>query len=438
MSGWSLAPLFFVVQLLVAVGMLAAKLPRRPLSVGRCAGLAALVCAIYALPRLNELFQPLGGEALPLSTLLSFCSALVASVFAIRLAFVVGPWPALFCATAGYTMQNLASGMERLWLDLIPSLGPLPAHLLSPLLVYVVCYLVFVRKIRGESLRLVGDRPMLAMFVVVSLAVIGFDLVVKETTAEGISTQNAVLLRLAHSLVCVFVLFAEYEILYVSQLRSEGLALTHMLAERERQYEHAKDTIEQINVKCHDIRHWIRHYESLPSALPVDPQTLEDIAREVNVYDAAVKTGDDTLDVILTEKSLLCEREGISLSCVVDGPSLGFMRPADLYALFGNALDNAIEAAREETLGERRAISLNVRRHGELVAIGVDNYVSRTVEFSGGLPVTTKEDAAQHGFGMRSMRLIAERYGGSLQASVEEGVFSLSVLIPLPAAPQGE
>lgn len=432
MSGWSLAPLFFVVQLLVAVGMLAAKLPRRPLSVERCAGLAALVCAIYALPRLNELFQPLGGEALPLSTLLSFCSALVASVFAIRLAFDVGPWPALFCATAGYTMQNLASGMERLWLDLIPSLGPLPAHLLSPLLVYVVCYLVFVRKIRGESLRLVGDRPMLAMFVVVSLAVIGFDLVVKETTAEGISTQNAVLLRLAHSLVCVFVLFAEYEILYVSQLRSEGLALTHMLAERERQYEHAKDTIEQINVKCHDIRHWIRHYESLPSALPVDPQALEDIAREVNVYDTAVKTGNETLDIILTEKSMLCEREGIRLSCIADGLALGFMRPADLYALFGNALDNAIESAEAETGPERRLISLGVRRRGDMAVVNVENYVSRPLKFRDGLPLTTKEDVSQHGFGMRSMRLIVERYGGSLQASVEGDVFSLSALVPIP------
>lgn len=432
MSGRACLPLLFVIQLLVAMGMLAAKLPRRPLGAGRCARLAALACVIYALPLLGEPLRPLGEPAHLVVTLVTFSTVLVTSVFAIRAAFDVGPWPALFCATAGYTMQNLASGWEVLLESLDPSLALPLVHLIPPVLVYVTCYLVFVRKIHGESLRLVQDRSMIAMFAVVSLAVIGFDLVVKDVSAGGVSAQNAVLLRVAHSLVCVFVLFAEYEILYVSQLRSEGLAMAHMLAERERQYERARDTIDQINVKCHDIRHWIRHYESTPGAPPVDPQALEDIAREVNVYDTAVKTGNETLDIILTEKSMLCEREGIRLSCIADGLALGFMRPADLYALFGNALDNAIESAEAETGPERRLISLGVRRRGDMAVVNVENYVSRPLKFRDGLPLTTKEDVSQHGFGMRSMRLIVERYGGSLQASVEGDVFSLSALVPIP------
>ncbi len=69
----------------------------------------------------------------------------------------------------------------------------------------------------------------------------------------------------------------------------------------------------------------------------VDPAALADVAREVDVYDAAVHTGNEALDTILTEKSLVCQREGITLTCVADGSALDFMAPADIYALFGNA-----------------------------------------------------------------------------------------------------
>lgn len=62
----------------------------------------------------------------------------------------------------------------------------------------------------------------------------------------------------------------------------------------------------------------------------------------------------------------------------------------------------------------------------------VENYVAVAPRFTaGGLPETTKGDRANHGFGTRSMRAIAERYGGTLTAGCEGGVFRLDVMIPL-------
>lgn len=59
-----------------------------------------------------------------------------------------------------------------------------------------------------------------------------------------------------------------------------------------------------------------------------------------------VHTGNDALDAILSEKGLACEQGGIAFRCMADGAAVGFMAPTDIYSLFGNALDNAIEASR--------------------------------------------------------------------------------------------
>ena len=70
---------------------------------------------------------------------------------------------------------------------------------------------------------------------------------------------------------------------------------------------------------------------------------LKELEQSVQIYDAMVKTGNEALDTLLTEKSLYCEAHGIKISCVVDGKSLAFLDPVDLYAILGNALDNAVE-----------------------------------------------------------------------------------------------
>ena len=221
------------------------------------------------------------------------------------------------------------------------------------------------------------------------------------------------LLRLVHPLICVFVLFAEYELLYAKHADDERAETERLLAERERQYRLSRENIEAINIKCHDIRHQIRH--------------LADSGASV------VETGNEALDTILTEKSLTCSGEGIVLTVMADGAALGFMAPADIYALFGNALDNAIEAVRRVDDPERRTITLSVRRAGGMVAVGVENYFATAPRFSAdGLPQTSKSDSANHGFGTRSMRAIAQRYGGSLHAGTQDEIFYLNVLLAVP------
>lgn len=138
------------------------------------------------------------------------------------------------------------------------------------------------------------------------------------------------------------------------------------------------------------------------------------------------------MDVLLTEKSLYCSSHGITLTCMVDGGPLDFMESSDVYALFGNILDNAIESVVKcDDLG-KKTISLTVKTNGRLLICEEQNYYVGELFMLDGLPVTTKSDTRFHGFGTRSIAYQVRKYHGDLRMRGVNGMFSLSAVIPLP------
>ncbi|WP_443742068.1 ATP-binding protein, partial [Tractidigestivibacter sp.] len=122
----------------------------------------------------------------------------------------------------------------------------------------------------------------------------------------------------------------------------------------------------------------------------------------------------------------------ITLSCIADGSALAFMDPVDIYSLVGNALDNSLDAVRKVDDPEKRAIGLVARRTGGMLTLNVTNYFDGTVTMVDGLPKTTAADPTGHGLGTRSMRDVAEKYGGTVTFSSDGDVFHVNVLVPIP------
>ncbi len=108
------------------------------------------------------------------------------------------------------------------------------------------------------------------------------------------------------------------------------------------------------------------------------------------------------------------------------------MEDMDIYSLFGNALDNAIESVKKLTDDEKRIIDLLAVRNGNLIRIEVSNYYEGELSFRDGLPVTTKANDGYHGHGLKSIRMIIEKYDGSFHISAEEGMFRLTLVLPIP------
>ncbi len=246
----------------------------------------------------------------------------------------------------------------------------------------------------------------------------------------GFHTMEWWVLYLSQVLLALL-LYLQKELFEKSAMRQE-LAVMNLLWKKEQeQYRLSKENIALINQKCHDLKHQIR---AIRSARREDmDKYLEEMEDSIQIYEAIVKTGNEVLDTILTEKSLYCRERGITVSCVADGSQMGFINTVDLYAILGNALDNAIEAVEKFGEEEKRQIDVLIHRQQNFLVINVLNPVMEESSFiyEEELPVTTKGDKRYHGFGLRSVRYLVKKYDGFLTVGTEDGCFSLKILIPV-------
>ena len=201
--------------------------------------------------------------------------------------------------------------------------------------------------------------------------------------------------------------------------------LNHIIEQSVKQYEISQQTIDSINIKCHDMKHRINAL--VGNALPED--TIKSISDEIAIYDSIIETGNKVVDVVLSEKTLLCESKGIDFTRVVDGKAVAFMSSGDIACLLGNILDNAIEAADQVKKKNRRYVNLSLQEVGKgIVSLTCMNYYEGERRFEKGLPLTTKDDKTYHGFGMRSIKEIVHRYSGNLNIKAEKGVFEINIV----------
>ena len=358
----------------------------------------------------------------------------------------------LICASAAYAAQNLCyklylivwCGGEALrWYDGWGDRFDLYYHLLYYAFFALAAGAVYLLFIRGQLRHMAGGRldyQMLAIAVLaLSITVILCSVedvyfshlsVVRENRFE---LWDYYVLRQAGNLFsvmgCAVVLMLASRTVEQRELRQEVEYLQHAVHQSERQYEISRDTIDLINVKCHDIRYKLGALAAQGERMR--PEAVADLQKSISIYDAKVETGNQLLDVLLTEKSLYCEQNGITFSCMADGGKLAFLEDGDLYCLFGNIIDNALEAVKAIGERQRRVVNLLVKARGDMLFIQADNYFDGERTFSGGLPLTTKADRNYHGFGMRSIRLIVRKYGGELTTYVQDGIFHLNVLFSL-------
>ena len=443
--------LFIAVQFIAAMWLFARYQPRREHFYVRVVFLVGLYLALTAFAAWvgQEGSPSLMDEYALWSQSIAFVFVAVGWAVIIYACFDITQMGAVFIAIAGYSAQNFADGavdVIRLFLktpDAYPADsntqfayladGMTPELLfiatVATIIVYAYLYRRFARQLTGEWVMGASDPKIALVLAIVILVEIVFDLAMKAAFSFTFPFLYKIIFAITKSVMCLFIIFAEFEILLNGRLEASAEAAEHLMHERTRQYELSRSNMDAINIKAHDIRHQIRHLGN--GSMAVDQSVLDEIAHEVTIFDSKVKTGNDALDTILTEKNLVCANEGITLSCIADGSVLDFMPAADLYALFGNALENAIEATRRVD-GEKRSISLIVREAAGMASIHIENYYSGEVEFVDGTPKSSKGDDLNHGFGTKSMRNIVERYGGTLDVSTKGDVYYLNVIIPIP------
>lgn len=413
----------FMVELVVAALLFTWWLRRRRRASAR---FAASACALLCL-------SVAWGALVPENTwtlIVQYAVYFAALTAAIRWCYDVRWSQALFYMTAAGTMQHFAFRGARI-VAAVPhmvagapeaSMDWLYPATLVPM--YVAGYFAFARPLKDKRVENLGYGMILPLLAGMSLCVSVFTNVFN-SEASGIGDVTYTVFALFDLVNCIFLLALLREIVDRSRAEENSTVLARLLEQQKAQLESSKETIDLINVKTHDLKKQLATFGDR-----IDPDEIEELGELVNIYDSSVSTGNEALDVVLKQKSLACERRRIPFDRMVDGRPLSFMRPADIYALFGNAIDNAMEALADVDEADRY-LRLDVRETRGMLAIRVENPYRGSLEFEDGLPRTTKGDERYHGFGMRSIRMIVERYGGYLSIDADGGVFLLTALIPL-------
>lgn len=226
----------------------------------------------------------------------------------------------------------------------------------------------------------------------------------------------------------LFILVIQSGMAERTALKTDAERVRGLWQQDRRQYEMAKENIELINIKCHDLKHKLR---ALGTGGGASAAEIKEMEKCIAIYDSKINTGSEPLDVLLNEKSLLCNNNGIRLDCMADGALLSFMNEFDLYSLFGNMVSNAVEAAIKLDDPEKKIITLTVSGSHGMVFIACDNYYSGEIKTSGANFVTDKPDKSDHGFGVKSMCLLVKKYGGSINIDYGDGIFSVRVSLPI-------
>ena len=355
-------------------------------------------------------------------------------------------WGNIFsCSMAAYTMQHMSYQLYDLVIVIcgLNGVAPLDTYgnglffagqnaltavigLFVYGLVYWLMYLLFASRLRKWDIMKLKTPSVMALAAVIVFIDIVFSAVVSYSSGDGFNRTHLIMLYVYNIVCCLLCFYVLFEMPLRKKLESEYETVNRLREKERQQYEMSKENINLINLKCHDLRHQIHQ---IGTRAAISGETMDEIEKIVSIYDSGVKTENNALDVILTEKSLLCNSAGISFSCIVDGKSLGFMEETDLYSLFGNIVDNAIEAVSDPGV-EEKLISLTVKRSDGLVSVNVHNYYCGKLDFENGLPLTTKKNKSYHGYGMKSIKRVVEKYGGELSVSGKGGIFNLNIVFP--------
>ena len=345
------------------------------------------------------------------------------------------PFVLFFTASASFGLQHIIWNNFFLLYENIPNMSSLNDIWLNVIFIFeiLVSYALVFLLIFKTKLK-INYRPKewfsFVLSFVILIAVIYLAQLIPLVQSDW-NYVNRLYANLA-VLLCLIIQFG-YPYLYDMIIKDRKLSeekqiLENMLIVQAKQQKLGKETTDILNLKIHDMKNQLNTLKNLHGQNRLD--SIDELEKSIDIYSNIAKTGNESLDIVLTQKGLICSSKNITFTYIIDGKSFSFMKPTDITSLFGNILDNAIESASLEE-GEFRLVKLSCETKKDFLQIQEINYCHRDLKFKNGLPITTKLDKNNHGFGMKSISYIIEKYHGQVKVTLENNIFRLYVLIPL-------
>lgn len=235
--------------------------------------------------------------------------------------------------------------------------------------------------------------------------------------------------------ICCASIFSSFGCMYLASYICEATQNAYRVQALERQSSYYKDRIqdeERVRSIYHDFKNHLLILQSETQDEKTAMQSIRSLQEQIEGYENYYHTGNEVLDIILRDKAKRAQERHIDFCAALSFADGGFIESLDISTIFGNALDNAIEAS-EKLPEERRLITARAGRVRDMLFILVENNAFFSGDASGSASgKTTKEDVFLHGFGLANIKKAVERYDGQCSIKKKEDAFVLKIVIPIP------
>lgn len=230
--------------------------------------------------------------------------------------------------------------------------------------------------------------------------------------------------------ICGASIFSSFGCMYLAAYIYDSMQTAYRVQQMETQRNYYRERIkdeERVRSVYHDLKNHLLVLES-GQTTEAARQMAQTLRSQIADYEDYVHTGNEFLDIILRNKAANAREKQIDFSAMADFNGIDFMEPFDISTIFGNAIDNAIEAS-EKLPQELRLITVRAERIRDMLVITVENHTMPDVSPVEG---TTKKERFLHGFGIPNIKNAVEKYGGQCSFRQENGTYRLKIIIPLP------
>ena len=358
---------------------------------------------------------------------LNFFFIFLLSMLVIYICYDVKARELIFYSTLSYTVQHSTATIILFFYTVFNSFYSFgwffsfSIYICIPIIADIIVYFTFIKRFKKVGGIKVKNQ---FIFLISIISIIIVYVVSMYRYAYESSSFNTSYFY--DMVLCIFILSISLNVVEKTNLKLEKVILNSLLHNKEAQFNQTKNNIDLINMKIHDFKKLIDTY-NYSNDQNTQKEIIKEIENQVELYNCSIKTGNISLDVILTDKGLQAQKNDINFVAMVDGKLLSFLSESDVYSLFGNILDNAIEANRKLN-NEARVIHLSIKKVHNFIVIQEYNGYDGNIVTENGIIKSTKNDKTWHGYGLKSIQYIVEKYHGELKIETKNQTFNLNII----------
>jgi len=219
--------------------------------------------------------------------------------------------------------------------------------------------------------------------------------------------------------------FFENHLRMQKKAKEEELVLNELQLKHD-YYERRREDEEEVREIYHDLKNHL--------LLLKDDDAVKAINHKIESYESYIETGHDFLDIIICEKIKLAQKRHIRMECDINFEEGSFIETLDVSTIFGNLVDNAIEAADKSNESEKY-IFVKVQKEVNCMIIVIKNSMMGIYNDN---VRTSKPNSSFHGYGLKNVKNALKKYNGELDIKRSDNEFMISIVLPIPVGKLGE